>query len=195
MSAMLGSEPINLLPFGLLGFLGVKNGGRYPRDLHSSIQPMFEMLRWYVAANCLEVSSTSPAFQLVANEAGSTTHLITATTPTDLTTGGSLVVPQTEFWWVDRWSVNWVLNAQPGAEIDVCMVTTPTGGSSSVRVPATAGGYRTSSAAIARAGHVSMDTPIILRPGTIMSLVNLGYTDGGAGVNVNTQLRIARLPA
>lgn len=195
MADFLGAEPINRLPAGLLGFLGIKNGGRYPRDLVSSIQPSFEMLRWYVCNSSEEVSSVSPAFQLVANEAGSTTHLIAATTPIDLCTGGQLVVPNGEIWYIDRWSANWVINAQAGGSIRVSLITTPAGGSSSVRVPCTFGGYDTSDAAIARAGHCSMIDPIFLRSGTILSLLNEGAILGAAGANVNTQLRVARMPA
>lgn len=186
---------INRIPPGLLGFLGLKSGGQNPRDIGNVIAPVFDLLRWYLIGEAVEVSSAPVAFQLVANE-GSTTHQITATTPPNiagLVTAGQLEVPNNELWYVDRWSVNWVLNAQAGASINVAMITTPPGQSSSARMPATLGGWSTSDAAIARAGHVAMTAPIWLKPGTTMALLNEGYIDGGAGVNVNTQMRITRI--
>lgn len=189
-----GPPPLNLQPAGLLDFLGIKNGGRYPQHLSTDLVPTLELLRWYVAANSIEIGSVSPAFQLVANE-GTTTHLIAATQPVNFSVGGTLMVPQTEYWYIDRWSVNWFINAQAGASIRVVPVTTPAGGAPSIRVPCTFGGFETSDPAINRAGHASMIDPIILRPGTVLSLLNEGAIMGAAGVNVNMQMRFCRFLA
>lgn len=42
---------INKLPEGLLGFLGIKNGGRYPDQLSSTLLPVADLLAWYANTN------------------------------------------------------------------------------------------------------------------------------------------------
>lgn len=42
---------INTLPIGLLGFLGLKNGGNYPRAMGEELQPAFELSSLYFGAN------------------------------------------------------------------------------------------------------------------------------------------------
>lgn len=42
---------INRLPIGLLGFLGIKNGGAYPRDLASVLAPTWDLAQLYENAN------------------------------------------------------------------------------------------------------------------------------------------------
>lgn len=42
---------INTLPLGLLGFLGIKNGGRYPDELGSLLVPTWDLMELYTAAN------------------------------------------------------------------------------------------------------------------------------------------------
>ena len=43
--------PINKHPSGLLGFLGIKNGGRYPQAMTDFLQPVMELRDWYLSAN------------------------------------------------------------------------------------------------------------------------------------------------
>lgn len=192
--------PLNIQPSGLLDFFGIKNGGQYPQRLAVDLQPVLELLRWYIAANSLEVGSVSPAFQLLAPE-GTNTHHIAATQPFNLSglvTPGQLVVPQNEFWWIDRWSVNWSINASATPQsIRVTPVTTPAGGAPSIRVPCTFGGYTEGDVNGNEhySGHASMIEPIILRPGTTLALLNEGAFATPDGINVNTQLRVARFRA
>jgi len=42
---------INKLPLGLLGFLGIKNGGRYPQELASVLAPTWDLSSLYLNAN------------------------------------------------------------------------------------------------------------------------------------------------
>ena len=192
------TPPLNIQPNGLLGFFDIKNGGRYPHQLGDTLQPQLELLRWYVAANSIEVGTTpGPAFQLLASQ-GTTSHQITATAPFNLSDGTQVMVPQTEFWFIDRWSVNWTINSSATPQsIRVVPVTTPAGGAPSVRVPCAFGGYTTgvSAAGIHLAGHASMLDPIILRPGPILALLNEGAIADANGINVNTQIRLARFRA
>lgn len=43
--------PINRLPVGLLGFLGIKNGGAYPQALGADLAGTFELQNWYMQTN------------------------------------------------------------------------------------------------------------------------------------------------
>jgi hypothetical protein len=42
---------INRIPSGLLGFLGIKNGGRYPQQLSDVLMPTVNMAPWYIQTN------------------------------------------------------------------------------------------------------------------------------------------------
>jgi hypothetical protein len=42
---------INRLPLGLLGFLGIKNGGRYPQELSDTLAPTWDLSDIYLNAN------------------------------------------------------------------------------------------------------------------------------------------------
>ena len=42
---------INRLPLGLLGFLGIKNGGRYPQDLGAQLNPTWDLSPLYYNGN------------------------------------------------------------------------------------------------------------------------------------------------
>lgn len=41
--------PIQIFPSGLLGFFGIKNGGRNPQELAQLLSPTVELLPWYLA--------------------------------------------------------------------------------------------------------------------------------------------------
>lgn len=45
------TSAINRLPLGLLGFLGIKNGGQYPRDLSPLLSPVWNLSDLYLNAN------------------------------------------------------------------------------------------------------------------------------------------------
>jgi hypothetical protein len=194
------APPLNIQPQGLLDFFGIKNGGDYPQTLSNWLQPQLEMLRWYVASNCVDIGSVSPAFQLLASE-GTTSHQITATQPLNLSglvTAGQLMVPQNEFWFLDYWSVNWSINASATPQaIRVVPVVTPSGGAPSIRIPCSFGGYTegVSTAGIHYAGHASMLEPFLARPGSTLALLNEGAIASADGINVNMQMRLARMRA
>lgn len=42
------SVPINRLPWGLLGFLGIKNGGEYPQTLAQQLVPVWDLKELYL---------------------------------------------------------------------------------------------------------------------------------------------------
>lgn len=78
--------PINRLPWGLLGFLGLKNFGQYPNQLVESLQPTWDLLELYAGAHGEHVFTGLTQF-----------------TATGFVTGGAAVlVPQTELWYVSQ---------------------------------------------------------------------------------------------
>lgn len=81
---------ISKLPLGLLGFLGIKNGGQYPRNLGATYDPSFDMLPLLVGANFEELNFAQNAVAAAGN-AGS------FSTPVQ--------VPQTEVWYVSLASI------------------------------------------------------------------------------------------
>lgn len=59
---------INRLPLGILGFLGIKNGGRYPEELPSVLSPTWDFAEQYLATNS-EVASNVLAIAAVGYQA------------------------------------------------------------------------------------------------------------------------------
>lgn len=76
---------ISKLPLGLLGLLGIKNGGAYPRELAGFYQPMLELLPWIAAANFEEANFAQNAVAAAGNAGAFST---------------AVQVPQTELWYV-----------------------------------------------------------------------------------------------
>lgn len=76
---------ISKLPLGFLGYLGIKNGGAYPRQLEPNYSPSFEMLPLIVGSNFEEFNFALGAMPAVGNAGSYST---------------ALQVPQTEAWYV-----------------------------------------------------------------------------------------------
>jgi hypothetical protein len=53
------SGPIQVIPAGLLGFLQLKNAGRYPREFGETLDPTIELLDWYLDAMSIAWPTTS----------------------------------------------------------------------------------------------------------------------------------------
>jgi hypothetical protein len=57
--------PINRQPLGLLGLLGIKNGGRYPQHISETLLPTFDLERLYYSG-----ASITAGASLVLNATG-----------------------------------------------------------------------------------------------------------------------------
>jgi hypothetical protein len=55
------ATPINTLPLGLLGFLGIKNGGQYADTLGPTLLPTLEQAGWYFANRAEVLTATTTA--------------------------------------------------------------------------------------------------------------------------------------
>lgn len=54
----MGAPPINRVPYGLLGFLGIKNGGRNPVSLNDTVAPVWDLAGLYLETNTEFFSTT-----------------------------------------------------------------------------------------------------------------------------------------
>jgi hypothetical protein len=91
----LGKPSVQTLPAGLLGFLGIKNGGMNPSPLLDGLQAVIDTTRWYY-----ELATESLGTDTIAVPAGGGTTASTFS-----------VVPAKEAWLVT--SFNGVMAAQP----------------------------------------------------------------------------------
>jgi|SRR5687767_3091241 len=179
---------LNLQPFGLLSFLGIKNGGEYPQQLISTLQPTLDLWEHYVAANREEYTLAC------ANQTGaigSATNIqITTISPTPpgeiILVAGQLLVPQTELWYVISCSVAWTMPAEAAAYIDADWIF------GRVRFPLGLSGWTTGIAGNTRGGRRSIDRPVWLTPGTALTPQNLG-SNSTAATFVSAHLSVARL--
>src|SRR5688500_20346246 len=93
---------LNLQPFGLLSFLGIKNGGEYPQQLISTLQPTLDLWEHYVAANREEYTL---ACDNQTGAIGSATNIqITTLSPKPpgeiILVDCQLLMPLTDLWYV-----------------------------------------------------------------------------------------------
>lgn len=170
------SSPISKLPLGLLGYLGIKNGGQYPRALGGTYDPSFDMLPIIVGSNFEELNFGLGAVPAVAN-AGS------YSTP--------LQVPQTEAWYVtmlchrittgvgEAWNGYLALRRFPTSSPNVVHALSDV-------FPASLGASLTGIPQIAR----PTNTPLILGPGDEVCIFTTAVT---GAPQVRPAIRFARL--
>lgn len=96
--------PLNLQPTGLLDFLQIKNGGRYPQYLRDDLQPVWDLRDHYEQVNSRLITNDAVDAQV----AGAATYLIEDTA---------------NFWRRALWvSVHWNgNNAADQIEADICI--------------------------------------------------------------------------
>ena len=106
MSTPLPVPSISNIPFGLLGLLGLKNGGRNPRLLQDMLSPTLDMWERYLWA-----ASESYQGQLITHAAsiGAVNFTLSPTTPIDLPNGTNVQVPEGETWILLQAVMNWSL--------------------------------------------------------------------------------------
>jgi hypothetical protein len=85
---IIGETPINKQPFGLLGFLGIKNSGRYPGSLGKLLLPTWDTGKLYL--DNFGEFATNLAAHAAAGKI--LTHL----------------VPGDQIWYVDSYSISFV---------------------------------------------------------------------------------------
>lgn len=186
--------PINTPIRGLLDFYGIKNGGNNPRTLGTDIFPTMELARWYMEGSAEVFTFSRPA--VIAATGGPNLVAINATTPTDITSGGNLVVPETETWVLLPGSRIFAgMSAHAGTEITIGMVARLGATDQFEWVPwQPLEGFTTSAAALIRAQARTLLEPFFLRPGATVSVWHYGVTVGAGGsVDIAGTLKLLRL--
>lgn len=155
---------INRLPAGWLGFLGIKNGGRYPDQTGTVLAPTWDLRELYYASNS-EYLSNSQAFAAV---------------------GGATLftVPNGEVWRVGLGSAS---TGTLGAGQTVEFVITNTDAAGLVTLLAS---YQSGARTAGQRAHVPIAYPFYVGPG---SLLGISVSQLVAGpVTVSMSLQVAR---
>lgn len=164
---MSSAPPINRHPLGLLGFLGIKNGGRYPQ------QPRDDALRWVWDLSQVYLQSN-------------TEFVTTTIAATALGSFDGLTVPFGENWYVTHFGVG---SGTQGAGESIAYALSVTDPSVTVSVPITmpsptaTTGNRTSNARL---------EPFLLQTGWRLAVQVTTFT-GAAVRNLTCSARIARM--
>ena len=160
-----GSTGINRLPLGVLGFLGIKNGGEYPKQLSNVLLPTWDLERLYLNTNS-ETNATVVSIAAIGAQA-------------------FLTVPVGELWVVLLSSAaTGTLGA--GQTIELGLQTTDAAGLVTIATSPMSG-PRT----VGQRCAVNQADPIVLAPG---STWGINCTQLVAGpVNVTLATRFARM--
>jgi len=182
---------INLIPQGLLDLFSIRSGGRNPQQLAEQLLPTLDMQRWYQEAKVLEVDFAVP--QLVAS-ADSGVIDIPVTTPTNLSNGTSVNVPENEVWMVlPGTCVRWQFSIGAGTSGRFGLQTRKAG-TVQMRWPMRAQGYDASSATIQYDGSMTMDLPYWIQSGGRIQVVSHGVVVAATeSITVSGSLRVVRM--
>ena len=188
MSSVPTLPPVNLIPSGLLDFLGIKSGGRNPEFLNPGLLGVINLLDWYAQTNAEEFELTRPAI----GPAAPTGLNWTATTPVDITVGGALVVPQVETWVLLQYEAEWTFNAAAGEILNISpAVSISTTGASTVLANSLAG-HTASNAAQQLNGRRAIRMPWFIPGGSTLIAFSHGCITAGT-IAVAGRLRLLRL--
>lgn len=157
---------INKLPGGLLGFLGIKNGGEYPRDLSTVLLPTWDLSQFYAAYNSEYVTANVGVAAIGANAA--------------------FTVPQDQAWLVLEFSASSV-TLGAGQTIQLGLQYTDAGAGATTHIESP-----TNVATVGLRAMVAMErTPLYLNPGSTLGSTCVQLAAGP--VTVAFSARVARL--
>lgn len=189
--------PINAVPEGLLGFLGIKNGGRNPRNLIDNVQPTFDLWMHYLWSNSIVLQSADLSF--AANAARGALDL-GPTLPVNVANAANqVIVPNNEWWAFLEWNIGWTLPAAiANGTFDAELIAyeenrgMSLGGTSQYL----AGVTTANAPPVAMGGARYWRGIRLVRPNSLLQLFHFGTT-GGTGpapVTAVARWRITRLP-
>lgn len=196
MNGRLPPPPINSPLRGFLDLFGIKNGGVNPGTVSPDVACTIELQRWYMESQSELFTFSRPA--VIAATAGPNVVAITATTPTDITTGGQLVVPETETWVLMPGSRFYAgMSAHAGTQIRIGAVAKAGATDLFEWIPFSGSeveGFVTSSAALIQSQARIVSEPFFLRPGATLSVWHYGATVGAGGsIDIAGTLKLVRL--
>jgi hypothetical protein len=156
---------INRNPFGILGFLGIKNFGRNPSSVADVLAPTWDYSDWYLNTN---------------------STLLTAN-PTLTAVGGTIIfqVPDDRVWWVSNFDV--FVSTDPGEAIryNIARFTNATLTQRCVLGPQETVGASTD----LRTGYFG--SPIILSPGEGLGVNIMSIT---GNITAFSNVRVTEMP-
>jgi len=160
---------LQVLPKGLLGFLELKNGGKFPQRLGSeALLPVIQLLDWYAQTNS-EVLITAPSAAALG-----------------VVSFGELVVPPLECWYVSDFVCDTdVLGA--GDTIDMRLGYVQANSGLGFRVSQSTG----TESAGAQATTNPLNRPFFVLPADGLIVHNRVFT---GAITITARARITRLP-
>jgi hypothetical protein len=171
-----GLPPINKQPNGLLGFLGIKNGGRSPDALIPGLSVSWDVHQLYLAQDALyDVQSGT----------------ITATGGTSVWT-----VPAGEVWFVLAMGVRVTPTINESCSITCCAISPPATATIFVPVgPQCKSRYENTAPTVDSGAFAHADRTFAMRAGDGLGFTVDEYTDAGGGLDYNAYLRYVRMIA
>lgn len=184
------ATPLNRIPGGLLDFFGIKSGGWGPRTFGQELNPNLDLLRFYTDPTALEISHSSSL--AVSTNTGAIP--IASTAPIDLTTGGELVVPNDEIWFLAEADINWQFD-DASQIADFAIGCTVQGGSPPTRLLPMGAivGFTTGAAAPLRGGGRSLRQPYFALGGATLKIFQYGVTMTAGAVAYRVSFRLQRM--
>ena len=187
MTQVIQDSALNTLPEGLLDLLGIKSFGNYPNRLEGRVTPTLDLVMSYLAAKAIETS-----INLINTGSGGPAPLnITATNPVDLGDGVQVMVPFSEIWWVQEYSVRWNIPADPANY--GCFAPALSIGGTGIALATSTGGFTTGSATAVRGGFACIERPVVAKPGTLFQIYSAGSNVVAGNITITGALRVARL--
>jgi hypothetical protein len=187
----MASPVINLIPQGLLDLFSIRSGGRNPQTLLEHLAPTLDMQRWYQEAKVLEVDFTLGA---VAASAGANNFSITATTPTNISNGADIIVPQSEIWvLMPGTCMRWNFSANAGQSAYYTFALLSPFSTVQMRTPMELQGFTVSDAAAVRAGNNVLAEPYWIQPGRTLRAFSHGVVVPAGTINPSGSLRLVRM--
>lgn len=169
--------PIQVIPPGLLGFLQIKNGGLNPREFPEVLQPVMELMHWYLYANAEVVTGTDAAIA-----AASLTNYLT--------------VPDDEWWVVHDAQAAMTMAAASTAVWSLYYRSGPSGGAANFPFAISTAPVVWSEATMGSGAIVRMERErplLIIPPGGALGV--RAHFLSAATTTGNVIARITRLPA
>lgn len=177
------SGPIQRNPLGFLGFFDIKNLGVNPPQLADFIQPMIETRELYRAGQWVE----QRAQIVLAGAAG----LMQFNTFTD---GTSAIVPPSEVWWVDDFTITAGVLAGDQLAFLPAIRGAPSGVAFTYQVGDWSLGDRTATQVAAGLLSASNRAPFLISPGGNFSAIVVdGNAAGGLTRTLTAHMRFVRM--
>lgn len=156
---------LNRIPWGLLGFLGIKNGGRYPEELSAVLLPTWDLLELYTVANRTVTTPRNATVNAVGYQAYET-------------------VPNGQIWYATQMSAN-AATLTAGQALQFCLASTDAAATSTVALDNPNGGYVAGERPTA-----TLTRSVWFAPGDTIGIIVSRITAGPISVSFNARIAV-----